>query len=98
MRDSIEKMLNEYLTKHHPARILFNGLQEIGDMYLIGPNSSGTYDEYYWLDTKNKWEFLGNTGVDMSEYITEAEADKKYATLDKVEQLEEDNDLVYMLD
>lgn len=34
----------------------------------------------------------------MSEYITEAEADKKYATLDKVEQLEEDNDLVYMLD
>ena len=69
-----------------------------GDMYLIGPNSSGTYDEYYWLDTKNKWEFLGNTGVDMSEYITKAEADKKYATLDKVEQLEEDNDLVYMLD
>ena len=36
MRDSIEKMLNEYLTKHHPARILFNGLQGLGDMYLIG--------------------------------------------------------------
>lgn len=29
-------MLNEYLTKHHPARMLFNGLQELGDVYLIG--------------------------------------------------------------
>lgn len=36
MRDSIEVMLNEYLTKHHPARILFNSLQELGDIYLIG--------------------------------------------------------------
>ena len=36
MKDSVEMLLNEYLTKHHPARILFNGLQELGDMYLIG--------------------------------------------------------------
>ena len=32
-----------------------------GDVYLVGPDSNDTYDEYYWLASENKWEFLGNT-------------------------------------
>lgn len=32
----MEKILNEYLVKHHPARILFEKLGELGDIYLIG--------------------------------------------------------------
>lgn len=32
-----------------------------GDVYLVGPDSDDTYDEYYWLASENKWEFLGNT-------------------------------------
>lgn len=32
----MEMMLSEYLTKHHPARILFERLGELGDVYLIG--------------------------------------------------------------
>lgn len=32
----MEKVLKEYLTKHHPARILFERLGELGCIYLIG--------------------------------------------------------------
>lgn len=32
----MEMMLSEYLTKHYPARILFERLGELGDVYLIG--------------------------------------------------------------
>lgn len=32
----MEKVLSEYLMKHHPAKILFEKLGELGDIYLIG--------------------------------------------------------------
>lgn len=34
--DNMEMVLSEYLTQHHPARILFEKLKELGDVYLIG--------------------------------------------------------------
>lgn len=33
---SMEKLLREYLEKHYPARILFDELQTMGNVYLIG--------------------------------------------------------------
>lgn len=32
-----------------------------GDIYLVGPNQDGSYDEYYWT-TNNIWETMGSTG------------------------------------
>ena len=32
----MKTLLNEYLAKHYPARILFDKLQQLGNTYLIG--------------------------------------------------------------
>lgn len=39
-----------------------------GDLYLVGPNTDGSYDEYYWTDN-GSWELMGSTGSDLSGYI-----------------------------
>lgn len=41
-----------------------------GDVYLVGPRSDGSYDEYFWTDA-SVWELLGTTAINLSEeYIT----------------------------
>lgn len=41
-----------------------------GDVYLVGPRSDGSYDEYFWTDA-SVWELLGTTATNLSEeYIT----------------------------
>lgn len=36
MEKNMEKMLSEYLTKHNPAKVLFDELKGLGNVYLIG--------------------------------------------------------------
>ena len=33
---NMEELLRDYLEKHYPARILFDQLQKMGNIYLIG--------------------------------------------------------------
>lgn len=47
-------------------------------IYLVLAETSGSsdiYDEYVWLVPQNKWELLGNTRIDMSNYYTKDEVD-----------------------
>lgn len=44
--DSVESLPS---TGNHP-----------GDIYLVGPNQDGSYDEYYWT-SNNEWEVMGTT-------------------------------------
>lgn len=47
-------------------------------IYLVLAETSGSsdiYDEYVWLVPQNKWELLGNTRIDMSNYYTKTEVD-----------------------
>ena len=47
-------------------------LPEVGEknkIYLV-PAKDGTFDEYYWIVDKNKWELLGNVSIDLSDYPT----------------------------
>ena len=38
-------------------------------MYLVGPDSEGYYEIYYWTDSG--WTSMGNTSSMMSGYVTE---------------------------
>ncbi|MGN0992958.1 MAG: hypothetical protein ACI4PE_03465 [Bacilli bacterium] len=40
-----------------------------GDIYLVGPKTDGSYDEYYWIDP-GRWELMGTTSTDLGECIT----------------------------
>lgn len=44
---------------------------EAGVIYLVPNSGSGTnvYDEYVWLTTSNKFEKIGTTDVDLSNYV-----------------------------
>lgn len=44
---------------------------EKGTIYLVSNSGSGqnTYDEYIWLSDQSKWEKIGTTDVDLSDYI-----------------------------
>ena len=51
-------------------------------IYLI-PSSGGTetnnvYDEYIWVTSKGKYEKIGSTKIDLSQYATKAEVAAKY--------------------
>ena len=69
-----------------------------GDVYLVGPNQHGSYDEYYWLSSANKWDFLGSTDIDLSEYLKNNDADNLYGSKEDVAELQEDDQLVYIFD
>lgn len=51
-------------------------------IYLVPNGSSGSnaYDEYVWLSFSNKYEKIGSTAVDLSNYYTKAETDTKLAS------------------
>ena len=41
-----------------------------GDLYLVGPKIDDSYDEYYWT-SDGFWDFIGSTGPDTSEFLTD---------------------------
>ena len=41
-----------------------------GDVYLVGPDLEGSYDEYYWT-SENEWEIMGTTGPGFEHAISE---------------------------
>lgn len=45
-----------------------------GVIYLV-PNEDDTYDEYIWLEDEERFERVGNTDVDLSDYYTKEEVD-----------------------
>lgn len=45
-----------------------------GVIYLV-PNEDDTYDEYIWLEDEERFERVGNTDVDLSNYYTKDEVD-----------------------
>lgn len=57
----------------------FDSLPPIGVsniIYLI-PNNTGTFDEYVWLVKENKYERLGDTGININDYYNISEIDTK---------------------
>lgn len=57
-------------------------LPEVGNpqyIYLIPNGSTGTnsYDEWIWSDSKQGYEKIGTTEIDLSDYATKAELDEK---------------------
>lgn len=40
-----------------------------GDLYLVGPQQDGNYEEYYWIASQNKWELMGTTAIDLTGYV-----------------------------
>ena len=45
-----------------------------GDIYLVGPNSEGSYEQYVWLENENSWKSIGSTSSgNAGNYITEEE-------------------------
>lgn len=67
-----------------------------GDLYLVGPQGDNNYTEYYWLSKDNKWEFLGSADSDLTSYLKKDEASNIYGTKADVEELQEDNRLIYI--
>lgn len=51
-----------------------------GIIYLI-ENESGSYDEYIWLADESKFEKLGTTDIDLSDYYTKVQTDAKFLPL-----------------
>lgn len=58
-----------------------------GDIYLVGPKEDESYDEYFWLEGQEKWEMMGTTNIDLSEYM------KKGALFKIVNELPTGNDI-----
>lgn len=54
---------------------------ESGIMYFVSHNHglTDTYDEYIWLSSENKYEKIGNTDIDLTDYV-KTEALSKVAT------------------
>lgn len=38
-------------------------------IYMVGPKSDGTYDEYMYLASKSDFELIGTTSIDLSGYV-----------------------------
>lgn len=59
-------------------------LPEVGEddvLYFIlneHPTETNRYAEYMWI--QNKWEWMGNTGVDLTDYYTKEEVDAMVKT------------------
>lgn len=53
-----------------------------GDMYFVGPESSGDLAEYVWIN--NKWEFLGKLGVSIADASESEKGIVKLATQNEI--------------
>lgn len=58
---------------------------EEGTIYLV-PNDHDTYTEYIWISEEEKWEAIGDSDIDLSNYYTKTESDARYATQTVVNQ------------
>lgn len=38
-------------------------------IYMVGPKDDNTYDEYMYVASKDDYELIGNTNVDLSNYL-----------------------------
>lgn len=68
---------------------------ESGIIYLVPKDGSSTdiYDEYLWieLDGSGRFEYLGTTAVDLSNYYNKSEIDAKFKLVtDEVEEIKRD--------
>ncbi len=62
------------------------------NIYLIPNGASGnnSYDEYVWIESKNAYEKIGTTEIDLTDYATKAEVASTYATIESVSAAEAD--------
>jgi len=44
-----------------------------GDIYLVGPNPEGVYEQYVWLESENSWKSMGTSSAGTQNGITEEE-------------------------
>lgn len=51
-----------------------------GTIYLVPKTGSGNdvHNEYIWIESKSDYELIGSTDIDLSDYYTKDEADKRY--------------------
>ena len=51
-----------------------------GTIYLVLKTGSGNdvHNEYIWDETSSKFELIGSTSVDLSDYYTKNEANERY--------------------
>ena len=66
-----------------------------GDLYLVGPQEDESYDEYYWLEGQLKWELLGSTNIDLSDYMKKGTLFKIVNTLPTGNNI--DPDVIYLI-
>lgn len=57
------------------------GVDSDSDLYDI----TNIKDEYMWID--DKWELIGTTSIDLTNYYTVSEADAKFATISDVNSI-----------
>lgn len=51
-------------------------------MYLVlKPNTPNVYEEYIWLDDEQRYEDIGSTAVDLSEYVKTSDIPTEVATV-----------------
>lgn len=69
---SIESLGNVFSLKGNLASVddLPQSGNQSGDLYLVGPNQDGSYDEYYWT-AGGTWEQMGSTATGMDGFINE---------------------------
>lgn len=58
---------------------------EEGTIYLV-PNDHDTYTEYIWIAEEEKWEAIGDSDIDLSNYYTKTQTDNTFATQTVVNQ------------
>ena len=68
-----------------PTGLSFEVVEELpqtgeeGVIYLV-PNEDETYTEYIWISDEERFELIGTTDVDLTNYYTKSESDGLFAT------------------
>lgn len=74
-----------------PTGLSFEVVEELpqsgeeGTIYLV-PNDHDTYTEYIWIAEEEKWEAIGDSDIDLSNYYTKTQTDNTFATQTVVNQ------------
>lgn len=78
--DDLKAALNDKFAKAAGGGVSFEVVAELptsGEtniIYLVpSQDVQGTYDEYIWLEEEGRWELLGSTHIDLSDYVTDEE-------------------------
>lgn len=80
----------------HLSRVIVEELPLVGEpniIYMVKDDGStgNIFDEYMWIESK--WELLGTSEIDMTNYITKTEADEKYAEKSELDDFATQDDL-----